>query len=359
MVARRRSLAYDDGTVYGTKGHHRIVAGVVGLLVVGWGCGAWAQDGSPADRAAAEALFREGRALMQADQVALACRKFEESFRLEAAPGTLLNVAHCHMREGKVATAWAEFQRVATEARQTGHAARERIARESIAELEPRLPRLSLRVAAQARDQRVIVRRDGTVLGPASWDTETPVDPGTVLIEVTGPGLVPWTRSFTATEGELLVVEVPALSRRPVVVESPRPLPPAPSAPPPDTSSPLARHSGIILGSVGLGAIGVGAYFGLQAKSKLQDSDDACPLVQGDRRCTERGVALNQEAKDAARLSNLGIGVGVVAVMAGAYLYLYGQPGGSPNSAATVRSPIDLSVQPVRGGAAASLTGGW
>jgi len=340
---------------------------VAGLLVLGWGCGALAQgDGPPADRAAAEALFREGRTLMQSDKVAPACRKFEESYRLEAAPGTLLNMAHCHMREGRVATAWAEFQRVATEARQAGRPERERIARESIADLEPRLPRLSLRVEAKAREQGVTVRRDGTVLGPASWDTETPVDPGTVLIEAAGPGLVPWTGSFTAREGELLVVEVPVLALRPrrsppapPVLPAP-PAPPARSAAPRETSTFLARPSGVILGSAGLGAIGVGAYFGFVAKSKLQDSDDACPIVQGEHRCSERGVALNQEAKDAARFSNLGIGVGVVAVMAGAYLYLYGQsetPTSPAGSAA--RSRVDLSMQPVRGGAAASLRGDW
>jgi hypothetical protein len=322
-------------------------------------------DGSPADRAAAESLFREGRTLMQSDQVAPACRKFEESYRLEAAPGTLLNMAHCHMREGKVATAWAEFQRVATEARQAGRPERERIARESIEDLEPRLPRLSLRVEAKAREQGVTVRRDGTVLGPASWDTETPVDPGTVLIEATGPGLVPWTGSYAAREGELLVVEVPALSRRPVAVEPRRspsaPLaPPARSAAPRETPTSLARPSGVVLGSLGLGAIGVGAYFGFVAKGKLQDSDDACPLVQGEHRCSERGVALNQEAKDAARFANLGIGVGVVAVMAGAYLYLYGQPETPTIPAGSAARPrVDLSMQPVRGGAAASLRGDW
>ncbi len=301
--------------------------------------------------------------LMHSDQVVPACRKFEESYRLEAAPGTLLNMAHCHMREGKVATAWAEFQRVATEARQAGRPERERIARASIADLEPRLPRLSLRVEAKAREQGVIVRRDGTVLGPASWDTETPVDPGTVLIEATGPGLVPWTGSFTAREGELLVVEVPALSRRPAVVEPPRrspTAPPARSAAPRETSTSLARPSGVVLGSVGLGAIGVGAYFGFVANGKRKDSDDACPIVQGERRCSERGVALNQEAKDAARFSNLGIGVGVVAVMAGAYLYLYGQPE-TPTSpvGSAARPRVDLAMQPVRGGAAASLRGDW
>ena len=296
---------------------------------------------------------------MQSDQVAPACRKFEESYRLEAAPGTLLNMAHCHMREGKVATAWAEFQRVATEARQAGRPERERIARESIAGLEPRLPRLSLRVAAKAREQGVVVRRDGTALGPASWDTETPVDPGTVLIEATGPGLVPWTGSFAVREGEVLVVEVPALTPRPVVVASPRRSPPVRPAAPSEPPSSLPRHTGVVLGSVGLGAIGVGAYFGLVASSKLQDSDDACPFVQGERRCSERGVTLNQEAKDAARFANLGMGVGVVAVMAGAYLYLYGQSETSTSPAGRARPHVDVSVQPVRGGAAASLRGDW
>src|SRR5262245_37563455 len=52
------------------------------------------------DAAAAEALFREGRQLMDSGAIAQACVKFEESLRLDPALGTMLNLAVCEERAG-------------------------------------------------------------------------------------------------------------------------------------------------------------------------------------------------------------------------------------------------------------------
>ena len=61
------------------------------------------------DAAIAEALFQEGKALLDRGEVPAACRKLEESVRLDRLPGSLLNLALCHEAEGRVATAWGEL----------------------------------------------------------------------------------------------------------------------------------------------------------------------------------------------------------------------------------------------------------
>src|SRR5262245_5300846 len=71
-------------------------------LVLSWTSWSRAQD-----PAAAEARFREARALLQENRVSEACAKFAESNRLDPSSGTLLNLANCHKTEGKLATAWA------------------------------------------------------------------------------------------------------------------------------------------------------------------------------------------------------------------------------------------------------------
>jgi outer membrane protein assembly factor BamD (BamD/ComL family) len=60
------------------------------------------------DKAVAEALFREARQLLDAKQYAAACRKLEESYRLDPAGGTLMNMAMCHGKEGRGASSGAE-----------------------------------------------------------------------------------------------------------------------------------------------------------------------------------------------------------------------------------------------------------
>src|SRR5215471_2500246 len=91
----------------------------IGLVSLGFATGlsvaapsiAWAV--SPA----AEALFQEGRRLLSEGQTDEACARFAGSFAIEASSGTLLNLASCHEKQDKTATAWAEYRAAARLAR--------------------------------------------------------------------------------------------------------------------------------------------------------------------------------------------------------------------------------------------------
>src|SRR5690242_11600284 len=93
---------------------------------------------SAGDESVAERVFNEGRALMVAGRFAEACPKLEESQRLEPKGGTQLNVAACHERLGKIATAWVEFHDAVVAAKTEGHPERERLAQQRVDALEPR-----------------------------------------------------------------------------------------------------------------------------------------------------------------------------------------------------------------------------
>ena len=55
-----------------------------------------AHGASPADRAAAQALFEQGRDLMARDRAEEACPRFEESQRLDSGLGTQFHLATCY-----------------------------------------------------------------------------------------------------------------------------------------------------------------------------------------------------------------------------------------------------------------------
>src|SRR5687768_960846 len=102
------------------------------------------------DTIAAEALFQQGRALLDAGKVREACPKLAESHRLDPATGTLIALALCHEAEGKLASAWAEFSDAEGRARAEGAKDREAVAHEHATALFPRLSALTIEVSIEA-----------------------------------------------------------------------------------------------------------------------------------------------------------------------------------------------------------------
>ncbi|MEZ4223352.1 MAG: hypothetical protein R3B13_20570 [Polyangiaceae bacterium] len=264
----------------------------------------------------AQALFDEGRTLLQSGDYANACAKFAESQRLEPALGTLINLAACHAKQGRTATAWGEFNDVLAAATREGDDARAKEARRQIEALQPRLARIRLVVSEHVAGLEI--RLDDTTLGPASLGLAIPVDPGTHRITAKAPGRVAWTQSAKATAGTQTDTLIPRLQRLPSSGPSKgqtattRPRDTRTDA---ETSSPASAY---LFGGIGILGAGVGTYFGLQAMAKKRESEDECSA----RGCTQTGADLLGEADSAAWISNAGFGVGIVGLGVATYLFL-------------------------------------
>jgi hypothetical protein len=277
------------------------------------------------DTAFAEALYREGRALMDAKRYDEACAKFGESQRLDPATGTLLNLAACNEARGKTATAWLQYNDALLAARRDQREDRVTFARERIAALEPKLSRLTVVVEAGAEVEGLEVRLDGARLGAASRGVPAPVDPGKHRLEARAPGKKAWSLEIElGAEADQKTVRVPVLDDAPVTEVPPQPdTPPtvAPALPPPThdvvTERPVPASVYIMGGATVVLAIGAGVtgamYFDRKATYNELNEDP------------QASDAAREDARDKAQLWGVTNGVltagAVLGAVATGYLY--------------------------------------
>ena len=176
-----------------------------------------------ADETEGARLFREGRAQMLEGRFDDACPKIAESQRLEPHVGTLLNLAACHERQGKVASAWVEYQKALTAARADGQPERARLAQQRIDVLEPRVPWLNIAPPLGTPAGDLLVTLDGAAVQPVAWGKEMPVDPGPHVVGARTPGRPPFEQSLTLHEGEHATSTIDFGSAEPLPPEGPAP----------------------------------------------------------------------------------------------------------------------------------------
>jgi hypothetical protein len=279
-----------------------------------------------AKKAAAEALFQAGRNLVEAGDLAGACKKFEASQRLDPALGTLLHLGDCLERMSRTASAWAAFEEAASLAQLAGQAQREQIARTRAAALKKRLSRIELRVA-QIIPGLYIEIADVPV-PEASWGLAVPVDPGVQLVRATAPGYQSWTRRLTIEGDGDVVIEVPPLRPEPpkntTKAETREPEKRMPVVPVRARSrAGLApqRKAAIVIGAGGMAGLTAGSILGVRA---MIDNDRSRSLCRPDDAslCSAEGVAARRQAQDFALGSTIAFAAGGALLATGVVLFV-------------------------------------
>ena len=231
-------------------------------------------DARADDQLTAEALFERGRKLMESNAtLAEACRTLGESLKLMDRGDTTLNLAECHRRQGKTATAWAEFDRALAHGAKVGFSEAIQTAKRLRDALAAKLSKLTLTVPpATAALAGLTVEVDGNPWPRERWNTAFVVDPGPIWVRARARGYQPFDVQVVlgADKDAKSVVVV-------LEVEPPRP-PPVPSPPPP-RPGPMARPlvpvwpwivgvAGVVLGEVAVGSeiVSLRAHRELDAK---------------------------------------------------------------------------------------------
>ncbi len=264
----------------------------------------------------------------------------------------LLRKASAHEKEGKVATAWAEYKQVFEAATKSGDQKRVAIARTHLADTYKKLSYVKID-PGQSNATEVLI--DGKLVDKSAWGTPQPLDPGTHEVTVAAAGTKSQKLSITLQPGPVtqslvlptLATEEPAAPPVVAATETKDPTPAKPTAPPPSDEAALLREGpsgtepspppkkssgstgrtvGFVLGGVGLVGLGLGSYFGVVALGNKKEVDRHCVAAASDALtstaipCDAQGFKAQKDAHTNGTISTIGFGVGAAALVTGVVL---------------------------------------
>lgn len=278
--------------------------------------------------AAAEALFRAGRDATRQGDALRACDRYRESYRLEPALGTLFNIASCELSLGQLSEAWRHFQDVAHAL--PANDPRLPIANDRLAELDRRLPRLTIARAAGAPADLELWIGD-VQLGAASFGVPLPMDPGHYTIKTRCPGHEVGRYEVELAEGQQRALEVdaaaplPSMNAPPAGAEAAAQLEPrraaiASDAAARDDGARVGTRRGIAYALIGAGAASLAASavcaaLALDRLALVRDNCDA-------QHCNARGLAARQSGEAFFFGSLVALGVSLASAGASTYLLM-------------------------------------
>ncbi len=278
------------------------------------------------DAIKAEALFRAGREAVASGDHRLACERFQESQRLDPAPGTLLNIGECREALGQLASAWQAYASAADlldGGPRRDHAVKKRD------ELSPRLARVTVRVPEGTSSACTIVQ-DELALGLAATAVPLPVDAGPLTLELRCPNTRPRPSRLTVEDGASY--EVMLAAGDPLASET--------TPPPPADGPPPLLVSGALIGALGLAGVVVGSVTGALAIDRKGTVEDVCVRqASGRLGCPTEGLDAASDGRAFATTSTIAFAIGGALTALGASLLIVeaATPSGRVTATASAR----------------------
>jgi hypothetical protein len=247
------------------RGIREVFLGLILVLLCGHSASAETPEGSPEEVRRA-ALYREGIALADAGRWKDAVQRFREVVAIRSAPPALFTLAQAEEHLGELATAERTYERTLSEARAAGITNVADAAKTSLSAIEPRVPRIIVRVPIGVENPTAMI--DGAT---APLDEPVKVNPGDRFVSVSAPGRAPFRSTLHVAEGESrnVLANLPPISSRG--------LPPPPTA---SDGQPTARAIPlvpIVLGGAGIVAGAVGLTARLVGQSRYDNATASCP----------------------------------------------------------------------------------
>lgn len=245
--------------------------------------------------------------------------------------GALRNLAFVEKGLGLVASSARHFRELAHKAPLDPKPARRlwaEFAKKELAELEPRLPHLTVHVAKGApEDTRVTV--DDVAVASGAWGTSMEIDPGTHTVVAEAKGTTGFQMSVVLAEKETKSIDIafetksdaaPALT-----TPSSTPMPAAPGS----GVAHERRIAPLVVTGIGIATVAVGLGFGWAA---IQKHKEVC----NGPGCDPQAYA---DGKSLARTSTIVTGVGLAAAASGLVWYVLSSPSSGDPERRTAIAP--------------------
>ncbi len=263
----------------------------------------------PSSQERADALFKKGKTLLGQQQYKEACAAFEESNKLDAQVGTVLNLALCFEGWGKVASAQHWYLEAEKLAAIKSDAKRGAAARQRADALTPRIPKIRFAGLPDILPADLVVTLDGGPLGLDALRAGVSVDPGPHAVAYTVEGAK-----------KTIKLEVSESTSKEIKLDLP-----APEVVQPDHSG-----SGSASGSGGgrdtpLGPPRVALAF--KARSDYNSAFDAHCDATG---CDDTGFKQTHDARSTANIATVICAIGGAAVVTGVVVWLTAPRGRAP-----------------------------
>jgi len=286
----------------------------------------------------AERNFEDGRDAATRGDYQLACNLFRQSYALDPAAGTLINLGDCEEHLGHPEAALAYYERAFASLSVTDD--RLPLVRSRIDGVERRSSRLALRIADGAPpDSQVTL--DGQPVEAVRLSSSVLVSPGTHVIVVTAVGYRGSRQRVATHEGEARTIRL--WPGPPLQVAAPGDIPSDEAIQARDARRATLRAAGYAIGALGVASVWVGSVTGLFAIDRAAIRSSHCDARDV---CDPTGYDAARTGKTVATVSTITLTAGAAAIGGGLYLVL-------SNAGRAPRTAFDVAPSP--GGGALRL----
>jgi len=325
-----------------SKGAPHLAALFAASLTLGWAAQAQAEGASvvhatKAQKTKASDTYRDALAAIEAKKYEEALKLLDESYNTVASPNSLLLKARALVQLGRKVEAYHQLETAIALAQELAksddkYAQTAESAQKELSELSKSIALVSVKPAAS-------VTLGDRQLGPNDWNRPQPFEPGKLKVTISQAGGASSTQELDLRAGqtvEVATAPAPATTAAPQSAPTPAP-PPAPAVPAgPDTVH--KRTLAYVSGGIGIAGVATFAVFTYLGASG-DDENSGCSLDL----CPQSNLDTAGQNSSFTTLAFVGLGVGIVGLATGTYLYLTSNP-----EAQSEQPVADISIGPDR-----------